>query len=364
VTIRGNKRDAQQELRRLLGQIDRGEIADAGKLTLGAWLEQWLAETRHTIAPKTHQERSAYVRLHITPRLGRILLAKLVPAQIQAAYTDLLTGGRRKLSKSGQRSSPGLAPQTVRHIDRVLHVALGRARRLKLITTNPVDDADPPRVERAPMVTLKPEQQAALLAAAEGTDLYLPTLLLLSTGMRRGELLGLSWLHIDLDAGLIHILQVIEETKAGARVKPQPKTAQGRRSITLPAVAVEALRRHRIIQAEEHLRHGLGRPDLLFGWWSARPAVFGTAFSRMAARVGVEASVHDLRHTHITDLLATGTHPKVVSERAGHSSVAFTLQRYGHVVPGMQEAAARQVDEALRRVLGGQSVGNSSDGGN
>jgi integrase len=153
---------------------------------------------------------------------------------------------------------------------------------------------------------------------------------------------------------LLHVVQVIEETKAGTRIKPQPKTTHGRRSITLPASVIEALRRHRVAQAEQHLRFGLGRPDLLFPWWAERPAVFGTAFSRMAARIGLEISLHVLRHTHVTDLLAAGVHPKVVSERAGHSSIAFTLQRYGHVVPGMQEAAAQQVDAALRRALGAQ----------
>jgi integrase len=343
-TVRGSKRDAQAELRRLLGQIDRAEHADPGKMSLGEWLERWLAECRHTMAPKTWQERESYVRLHIAPRLGRVPLAKLVPVMIQGLYTDLLAGGR-------QDGKGGLAPQTVKHIDRVLHVALERARRLKLITSNPVNDAEPPRVEQAPMVTLTADQQAALLEAAGGTDIYLPILMLLGTGVRRGELLGLAWPNVDLEAGLVHVVQVVEETRAGTRVKPQPKTTHGRRAVTLPAVAIEALRQHRIAQAEEYLRLGLGRPDLLFPRWAASPAVFGTAFHRMAGKVGIECSIHDLRHTHCTDLLAAGVHPKVVSERLGHSSVAFTLQRYGHVSPGMQDAAARQVDQALRRLL-------------
>jgi integrase len=344
-TVRGSKRDAQRRLREILGELDRGVVTDAGKLTTGQWLEQWLAECKHTVAPKTWQEREGYVRRHIAPTLGAIPLAKLAPVQIQALYTTLLTDGRAD-------GCGGLSPQTVRHVDRMLHAALSRARKLRLISSNPVDDAEPPRVERAPIVVLRREQQATLLAAASGTGLELPVLLALGTGLRRGELLGLAWTNIDLDAGLLHVVQVIEETRSGTRVKPQPKTTHSRRSITLPATAVAALRRHRIVQAEEHLRLGLGRPDLLSPYWAARPAVFGTAFSRLAARVGIKVSIHDLRHTHVTDLLAAGVHPKVVSERAGHSSIAFTLQRYGHVIPGMQEAAAQQVDAALRRALG------------
>jgi integrase len=207
------------------------------------------------------------------------------------------------------------------------------------------------------MITLRPDEQAAILAAAHGSDLYVPILLALATGLRRGELLGLAWANVDLDTGLVHVLQVIEETKEGARVKPQPKTTHGRRSVTLPQTATDALRQHKAVQAEECLRLGLGKPDLLFPRWASSPAVFGTAFTRMASRIGIKAGVHMLRHTHITDLLAAGAHPKVVSERAGHSSVAFTLERYAHVLPGMQEAAARQVDTALRQVLGWQTGG-------
>jgi integrase len=197
-------------------------------------------------------------------------------------------------------------------------------------------------------VTLSADQQATLLAKARDTDLYAPVFLLLATGLRRGELLGLAWPNVDLDAGLLRVVQVIEETKAdGARVKPCPKTAHSRRTVALTPATVEVLRAHRAAQAEEVLRLGLGKPDLLFPRWADSPAVFGTAFSRMAARVGIECSVHDLRHTHITDLLAAGVHPKIVSERVGHSSVAFTLQRYGHVTPAMQTAAVQAIDAAL-----------------
>jgi integrase len=350
-TVRGTKRDAQRELRRLLGEVDRGVVADAGKMTVGQWLEQWLAECKHTVAPKTWQERAAYVRLHLDPALGATLLAKLTPAHIQAYYSDALTGGR--LDGKG-----GLSPQTVRHHDRVLHTALDRARKLRLIATNPVDDVEPPRVERAPMVTLTGEQQAALLAAASGTDLYVPVFVALTTGLRRGETLGLAWSNVDLEARRLRVVQTVEETKAGARLKPQPKTTHGRRTVALTDSTIDVLRRHRVAQAEEHLKLGLGKPTLLFPRWAASPAVFGTAFTRMAARIGIAVSIHDLRHTHITDLLAAGVHPKVVSERAGHSSVAFTLDRYAHTTPAMHQAAAEQIDAVLRQALGGKRVAN------
>jgi integrase len=344
-TVRGGKRDAERRLRELLSEVDRGVAPDAGKMTVGVWLTAWLDECRHTVAPKTLEERQRYVRHHLVPGLGTIPLAKLGPAHIQAFYSAALTNGRRD-------GKGGLSPQTVRHLDRVLHTALERARKLHLIALNPTADVDRPRVERAAIITLRLEQQATLLAAASGTHLYLPVLLALATGLRRGEALGLTWKNVDLDAGLLRVVQVIEQTKAGVRIKPQPKSAHSRRAVTLPAVVVEALREHRVNQAEEHLRLGLGPLNLLFPRAAANPAVFSVDFGRLATRAGIKTRFHDLRHTHISDLLASGVHPKLVSERAGHSSVAFTLQIYAHVTPTMHEAAAQQLDAALRRVIG------------
>jgi integrase len=354
-TLRGSKRDAQRRLRELLGAVDKGVGADAGKMTTGAWLEQWLAECKHTVSPKTHQEREGYVRMHLLPALGSIPLIKLAPVHVQAYLTAALTSGR--LDGRG-----GLSPQTVVHHERVLHTALDRARKLRLIAVNPVDDVDPPRVERAPIVTMSAEQQSALLAEARNTNLYAPVYLALASGLRRGELLGLAWSNIDLVAGLLRVVQVIEDTKAGARLKPCPKTAHSRRTVALTPGTVEVLRAHRVAQAEEYLRLGLGKQDLLFPRWAQSPAVFGTAFTRMAKRIGIDASIHDCRHTHITDLLAGGVHPKIVSERVGHGSVAFTLQRYGHVTPAMNAAAVQMIEAVLHPALGWQSGGKNDCG--
>jgi integrase len=291
---------------------------------------------------------------HLIPALGAIPLARLAPAAIQGFYAEALSSGR--LDGKG-----GLSAQTVRHLDRTLHVALERARRLRLIATNPADDVDPPRVERRPMTTLRPEEQAALLAAACGTDLHLPVLLALATGCRRGEILGLSWSALNLDAGLLHVVRVVEQTRSGVRLKP-PKSDRSRRVVPLPQTAIEALRQHKIAQAEEHLRLGLGPLDLLFPRWAAAPGHFSAAFSRLADRAGVDTRFHDLRHGHVSDLLAAGLHPGLVSERVGHSSVAFTLDRYAHTTPAMHAAAAEQIDLMLRRALGGQAGSNSGGG--
>jgi integrase len=330
-TVRGSKKLAQQRLRAILTGIDRGAAADPSKMTTGHWLEEWLAECRHTVSPKTWQERAGYVRLHMVPALGPIRLTKLKSADIQRYLTTALTSGR--IDGKG-----GLAPQTVVHHKQVLHTALERARGLGLIAVNPVGDAKPPKVEPAEMVTLRADQQRMLLVALSGTELFVPVLLALATGLRRAEVLGAAWSAVDLDAGLLRVVQTVEETKFGVRIKPCLKTTHSRRTVVLTPGTVAVLRTH---------REKANGSDLLFPRWAESPAVFGTAFSRAAARIGIKCRFHDLRHTHITDLLAAGIHPRIVSERAGHNSVVFTLQRYGHVTPAMHAAAVQAIDAAL-----------------
>src|SRR3954470_16201083 len=140
-TVRGSKRDAQRELRTILSSLDDGTFADPGKMTVAGWLRQWLEEAQHNVAPKTLQRYREIVELHLIPALGAISLAKLQPAQIQAYYGEALANGRRD-------GSGGLSAQTVVHHDRVLHVALKRARALRLLSSNPVEDVSRPRVEK------------------------------------------------------------------------------------------------------------------------------------------------------------------------------------------------------------------------
>lgn len=140
-TVRGTKRDAQRELRSILTAVDEGTYADSGKMTLGGWLGQWLEEAQHNVAPKTLQRYREIVDLHLVPALGSIALSKLSPAHIQSYYSQALASGRRD-------GTGGLSAQTVVHHDRVLHVALKRARALRLLANNPVEDVSRPKVQR------------------------------------------------------------------------------------------------------------------------------------------------------------------------------------------------------------------------
>ena len=182
-----------------------------------------------------------------------------------------------------------------------------------------------------------------------------PLLVLVTLGVRRGELLGLTWPDVDLEEGRVSVRRTLEESSAGVAFK-EPKTARGARTIALPAITGDALREHRKAQCEMRLRVGPGfnSHDLVFPgadgelWW---PANFGRACRRVFKKAGLECRIHDVRHTHATMLLRQGVHPKAVQERLGHANVGITLDTYSHVMPGMQEEAAVKIDAGLRAAV-------------
>lgn len=350
-TVKGTKRDAQKELRRLLTTVDSGTHVDPGKMTVAEWLGEWLKEAKATVSPTTYERYKIIVDKHLVPALGSHLLAKLAPVHVQAYYSEALVSGRRD-------GKGGLSAQTVRHHDRALNVAMKRARALRLIASNPVEDTSAPKVERQEIEVLAPEEATALLKTAAGTRLHMPIFVTLATGLRRGEVLALRWSDLDLDRGVMTVAQSLERTEAGLRFKA-PKTKRSRRTIALSGSVVEALRAHRARQAAERLQLGLGRDDaaLVFPQVTGEPTnphTFSRRFAELVERAKVrQVTFHALRHTHFTELLRAGVHPKIASERAGHASVSVTMDVYSHAIPGMQEDAAARIDEALRKVLQG-----------
>jgi len=348
-TVRGSKRDAQRELRSLLTAVETGTHADSGKMTVGQWLQQWLDEAQHSVARKTLQRYREIVDLHLTPALGAIPLAKLQPVQIQAYYAKALASGRRD-------GSGGLSAQTVVHHDRVLNVALKRARALRLIPSNPIEDVASPKVERQEIEALEPAEAVALLAAARSTRMFPVIFLALGTGLRRGEVLGLRWSDIDMERRTLTVAQSLEQTKAGLRFKT-PKTRRSRRTIALSPSLIEVIQAHRAQQAADRLALGMGRDQngLVFTRIDGDP-IQPDSVTKMFARIAERAKIrpitfHGLRHTDATDLLRAGVHPKIASERLGHASIAITMDTYSHAIPGLQEDAAQRIDAALRATL-------------
>ena len=286
---------------------------------------------------------------HIRPALGSYMLPKLAPLHVQAFYSSALAKGR----KDGKG---GLSAQSVVHFHRLLHKAFAQAVKWQLLARNPIQAVEPPRAERQEMRALDEDETASLLSLLGESRLYMPVMLAVTTGLRRGEILGLRWSNVDLATGTITVVQSLEQTKEGLRFK-SPKTHRSRRSIALPAITVEALRSHRAKQAEERLAlgpayddHDLVCPRPGGAPWP--PDMFSTAFAALVRRSGMRPfRFHDLRHSHASHLLRAGVHPKIVSERLGHSTVGITLDTYSHVLPGMQEDAVRLIDAALATAM-------------
>lgn len=347
VTFRGNKKQAQAELTRLVHELNTGFYVEPGKLTTAEYLEKWLADfAKPNVSGKTYERYEEIVRRHLIPALGAVPLIKLQPMQIQEYYTSALATGRLK-------SPGGLSPRTVTHHHRVLREALQRAVKWQLLGRNPVDCVEPPKPARREMKSITEVQTAWLLEVARGTPLYMPSLLAVTTGMRRGEILALRW--ADVNGSCAIVTRSIEQTNSGVRVKT-PKSGKGRR-IPLPPITMQALGDHRARQAEVKKQIGSDYQDLDLiccrpngEIW--KPDTFTEDFARLLKRAGLKGvRLHDMRHSHATQLLEHGVHPKVVSERLGHSTVGITLDIYSHVLPTMQDDATQKIDASLSAAI-------------
>jgi integrase len=352
-TVQGSKRDAQRELARLINELETGAYIEPNRLTVTGYLSQWLETyAKLNVSAKTFERYEIIVRKHLIPALGHHALARLRPLHIQEYYAKDLQSGRRN-------GKGGLSAQTVLHHHRVLREALQQGIRWQLIVRNAADATEPPRPVRQERRTLDADQAAQLIDAVRGKRLFIPVLLAITTGMRRGEILALRWDDLDFSAMSLAVRQSVSQTKAGLLFK-QPKTPKGRRVIALPSLAIDALRRHKTEQAQERLLLGPAYQEGNLvcanqdgSTWA--PDTFTVAFKTFVRSSGLpRVRFHDLRHTHATQLLRQGIHPKVVSERLGHSSVGFTLDVYSHVLPDIQQDAASKLDTVIRAALGGR----------
>ncbi len=352
VTFQGTKREAQAELNRLLNRKNEGTYIDPTKMSVAEYLEHWLTvDIERRVARKTAVRHRQLVQRQIAPRIGNVPVRKLTPTHIEAFEAELQRSGYVKGRKAGQ----GLTAQTVLHVHRTLSQALAHAVKARVLFKNPAEQVKPPRPPRREIAILSKPEIAMLLRSAEATSLYLPVLVGVTTGARRGEILGLRWSDIDLKAGRLTVNQSLERLRGKTTLKP-PKTAGSRRTITLPALTVEALSAHRAAQAR------IGTDELVFSHsgipWD--PDSLTKAFDRLVQATGVRRiTFHGLRHTHISHQLMDGVHVKVVSEQAGHANVSITLSVYAAFVPTLQDDAAVGVDRWLRAELAEQ-VGDKS----
>jgi integrase len=344
----GTKRQAQVECARLLTETKNGTSVDPTRMTVATFLERWIEHMEGQVSPRSHERYAEIARKNIVPLLGGLGLTKLQPAHISQAYAKALTSGRRD-------GSGGLSARTVAHMHRVLRQALQQAVRWQLLARNPADAVKPPKVERKQMQVLDAAATAEMIEAARPYSAFVPILLGGLCGLRRGEIAALRWRNVDLDAGQLAVVASIEQTKTGCREK---ETKSGRaRTVALSATVIEELRWQRLQRAQDLLQLGVRltadhHVAMQADGSPLQPNSIGHAFMMFLQATGLRrVRFHDLRHSHATQMLAAGVHPKIASERLGHAKVGTTLDLYSHVLPGMQADAAARVDVAIRAAL-------------
>ncbi|MFH1330244.1 MAG: tyrosine-type recombinase/integrase [Actinomycetota bacterium] len=341
------RREAEAARTDILSRIQRGVYIEPSAQTLGRFLlDDWLPAKRTTVRATTHQSYEQVSRAHIIPRLGAVPLRQLKASTLNSLYADLLVSGRCD-------GRGGLSPKTVRNTHVVIRKALSDAVRWSLLALNPADSADPPRLRDTGSTTMRTWTAAelrAFLESVENEENGLHPLFVLAgtTGMRRGELLGLRWRDVELQQGRLSVQQTVVSVAYELHFST-PKTKRGQRSIALDPHTTAILRDHRVKQNERRLLAGplWTDHDLVFcrnDGGPIHPDYLSKLLVRLVAASGLpRIRLHDLRHTHATLALAAGIHPKAVGERLGHADTSITLDTYSHVIPALQESAAETV---------------------
>jgi integrase len=360
-----SKGRAEKLRTQILSELDKGIFAKPSKLTVGTYLEQWLkSHVASTVAPTTFESYSYIVKKYLIPGLGNIKLCNLKPQHLQRFYADKL--------------QLGLSPRSVLHMHVTLHKAFKSAFKTGVLSRNPIDLVDPPKVERHEMKTMTEEDIGRFLDEARKGDYYSLFYIYLFTGIRRNEALALRWSDVDLLGCQLSINKTMQFLNNKVSYK-SPKTANSRRLVALSPSTCAVLTLHRETQneirkykedspvsddeplvsddelvsdddpkSEDDL---VSDDDLVFCQSDGNPYLPNTishAWIKLVKRCGLDGvRLHDARHTHATLLFKSGVSAKVIQERLGHSSVAFTMNTYAHVSPGMQKQAANQFDDAV-----------------
>ncbi len=340
-TIHGTKKDAERYLTATLREKDLGVFVEPARMSLDAYLDRWLEDAvKPRVRPRTLQDYRRFMDRHVRPSLGGRRLDRITPLDLQKLYT---------------RIGDEVSAHAVVHTHRPLRAAFGQAVAWGLLARNPADQVSVPKEPRGEMCALSPEEVTRFQEQAAKHVRGSVLTFTLATGMRPGEVQALQWKDCALEAGKVTVRRNLVHLKGGAWEFGEPKTSQSRRTIPLPRSVARELAAHRATQAKYRLRIGSAYEDrdLVFASETGGPINGQNLAYRTLKPILKAAGLpsrfrwYDCRHTCATLLLATGENPKVVSERLGHATVAFTLDRYAHVLPGMQESATERLEEIL-----------------
>ena len=346
-TIRGTKKDAQKYLNAALREKDLGIFVEPAAMPVNEYLDKWLkTAAKPRLALTTFDNYEFLLQRHIRPTIGQRKLSDVKPLDVQRIYQTMQTNG--------------LSARTVRYTHSVLSSAFKQAVKWDLLSRNPCEAVELPRIARNEMQAFSPEQAQKFLEAAKEDKHGIIFAFALATGMRPEEYLALKWSDIDLHKGTATVQRTLIWRKGGGWYFGEPKTKQSRRTMPLPASLIRDLTIHKRKQTEHRFKLGAAyqNNELVFTTELGTPLYHRNLFQRHFKKLLEKAELptsfrlYDLRHSCATLLLAAGENPKVVSERLGHASIVLTLDTYSHVLPDMQKAASDKLETMLYRKNG------------
>ncbi|MDQ0417568.1 integrase [Croceifilum oryzae] len=341
-TRRGFKtrKEAEEACNQIIHQVSKGTYVEPTKCTLGTYLLDWIESTaKQRVRLKTYDSYKYIIDNKLIPELGNIPLDKLTPMHIQNFYA--------------KKSAEGLSAEYVKHMHVILSSSLDQAVSWKLIRSNPVKITSPPKISHKEQKTWSIEEAKIFLTHTEQHPLHIAYLLAIYTGMRMGEILGLRWEDCDLENKMIRIRQGLSCTSEGT-IFEDPKSKASRRAIAITENIVDALEKRQREQKRNKNWLGQAYKENNLVVCTKKGTPIGPSnlrrhFWSTIEKAGVpRIRFHDTRHTHATIMLTLGEHPKVVSERLGHSKTSITLDVYSHVMKSIQEDAAKNFSNAFQ----------------
>ena len=343
-TVTGTKKQAEAELRKMISELEAGNISTPSAMKLAAWMDTWLNTYLPNIEQTTKDDYEAKINLYIKSALGHIPLKSIKNEDIQIWVNNLKDKGVAPNYK-------GLGAKTIRNAYNLLNPALEKAVVLGMIPRNPCVGTTLPKMQKyqAQVYTMADVQKA--LSVADDLSTYLMILLGAYVGLRRGEMAALQWENIDLVNQTITISQNRVHTKVGV-IQKSPKTQAGKRTITIGQFEVGALRDAKNVY-DDAVRNNPGFKDLGYVLFQENgdpfhPDSLTQKWERFIAKYHLShIRLHDLRHSNATAMIAAGVNAKVVQSLLGHADVSVTLNTYTHVLPEMDKDAAEKLNRAM-----------------
>ena len=340
------QKEVRQKLAKITSEIDEGTYIEPNSIKLSDWLKTWLRDYIGNVKRATVKSYTDHVNLNIIPYLGKTQLSKLSPAMIQSMYNTL------------QREK-GLSAKTIKNVHGVLHRALTQAQKMGYIRLNPLDAVTLPRIEKPQIKPMEEDDLTRFLKAIKGNPYELVFFVTVFTGLRQGEVLGLTWDCVNFEQNTLFINKQHGKVKGGKEYVFSSLKSDKPRMIVAADGVMEALRKQQAFQSRwaEEAGDGWNNTDNLvftteLGRYLCNQTVY-LAFKKVVKSLGLESiRFHDLRHTFAVNSLKAGDDIKTVQENLGHHTASFTLDVYAHVTGGMKHDSANRMEQYLQRVTG------------